>query len=160
MPPHTRFRVERSRALPIHRYHQLDGYSCGFLAAVAVAHYFDPAVPYRAIRRAVPPSPASGCGQRQLIRGLKQLGITAVYRDYLGPKRLAHLLDRGRPVIVTVWPDWYDCDHWTAIRQVDTDAGRVLLSNYDYLDDDGALSWNDFTAIWSPRGGGLVCVQA
>jgi hypothetical protein len=154
----SRFRVTKHPSYRMHRYHQLDGHSCGFLGALAVVHYFDPEVPPEDVLRVVAPDPEEGCGQECVISGLKKLGITAAYRSGLGLWELHRLLVNDTPVIVTVWPKCYSCDHWTAVRGVDYKEQRVLLSNYDYLQgEDGSLPWKDFLAIWSPRGGGLVC---
>jgi ABC-type bacteriocin/lantibiotic exporter with double-glycine peptidase domain len=153
----SRFRVVRRDSLRMPRYRQHDDHSCGFLAALAVVHYFDPQVPAERVLAAVPASTDSGCDQRRLIRGLKRLGITSEYREGLGLLRLRRLLTAGKPVIVTVQPDWYTCDHWTAVRGVDCTGRRILLSNYNWLDENGALSWKEFASIWSPRGGALVC---
>ncbi len=76
------------------------------------------------VRKYLVPSPADGCGQTHLIRCLKRLGVVAEYRDRLGPRTL-HRLAARTPVIVTVWPEWYACDHWTVVRGLDR-AGRVF----------------------------------
>ena len=143
-------------ALDIPRYRQLDDHSCGFLAALAVVRHFAPPTEADDVLRALAPSPAGGCGQRRLIRCLKRFGVTAVYREGLGRRRLFRLATVGTPVIVTVWPEWYGCDHWTVVRGLDG-RGRVFLSNYNWLSKNGSIAWKDFLDIWTPRGGGLIC---
>jgi len=145
--------------LGIPRYHQLDTHSCGFLAALAVVRHFAPKTGADDVLRVVAPSPASGCDQRHLIRCLKRFGVAAVYRERLGPRSLHRLAAAGTPVIVTVWPEWYGCDHWTVVRGLDR-AGRVFLTNYNWLTRNGSMDWKDFLDIWEPRGVGLVCGPA
>ena len=143
----------------IPRYHQLDGHSCAFLAALAVVRHFAPETEADEVLRVVAPSPAGGCDQRHLIRCLKRFGVTAVYSEGLGRRRLLQLAAAGTPVIVTVWPEWYGCDHWTVVRGVDR-AGRVYLTNYDWLNKSGSIDWKEFLEIWQPRGVGLICRPA
>jgi len=142
--------------LDMPRYHQLDVHSCGFLAALAVVRQLAPQTPAEEVLRVVGPSPACGCGQTRLIRCLKRLGVAAVYREGLGLRRLRRLAAAGTPVIVTVQPEWYECDHWTVVRGLDA-ADRVYLTNYDWLTRNGSMAWRDFLDIWDPRGAGLVC---
>jgi hypothetical protein len=164
----ARFRVERPRegrpSHPISRVHQLDEHSCAFLAALMVIWYFDPTVSTRDVLAALLPSPVRGCSQREVIRALSQFGIRARYRERLGWSRLQGLAKAGCPVIITIHPDEWLCDHWTVVRGLRDRSGRILLSNpaprgykYDGLAHDGSMSWSDFNGIWSPRGGGLVC---
>jgi hypothetical protein len=142
------------------RYHQLDDHSCGFLAVLAVVHYFDPQISPAKVLSAIMPSPTSGCDQSRLLRGLEKLGIVAEYRESLGLRRLSRSLAKGRPVVVTIQPEDYVCDHWTDVRGIDRFGERILLSNYDGLDDDGSMTWKGFSDIRSPRGAGLVCERA
>jgi hypothetical protein len=162
----SRFCVKGKRpagagVLGIPRYHQLDYHSCGFLAALAVVRHFAPETEADEVLRVVAPSPADGCGQRHLIRCLKRLGVTAVYRQGLGPRSLRRLTAAGTPVIVTVWPDEYSCDHWTVVRGLDKAARRIFLTNpanaVPYAAADGSLPWKKFLDIWYDRGEGLVC---
>lgn len=146
----------RPGVLDMPRYHQLDVHSCGFLAALAVVRHFAPRTPADEVLRVVAPSPDWGVSQPRLIRCLKRFGVAAVYREGLGPRTLHRLAAAGTPVIVTVWPEWYSCDHWTVVRGLDK-AGRVYLTNYDWLTKKGRMHWKDFREIWRPRGVGLVC---
>jgi hypothetical protein len=89
------------------------------------------------------------------------LGVTAVYRGDLGPRSLRRLTAGGTPVIVTIWPDEYSCDHWTVVRGLDRAARRIFLTNpanaVPYAAADGSLPWKAFLDIWYDRGEGLVC---
>jgi hypothetical protein len=142
------------------RYHQLDEHSCGFLAALAVIHHFAPQTPARKVLKAVAPSSTTGCDWRHLVRCLKSFGIAVTSRRRLGLRSLHHLLERRAVAIVTVWPEWSPCDHWSALRHVDVRRRRVFLSNYRYGDPDGGLGWDAFRALWCPRGEALLCLRA
>jgi hypothetical protein len=142
-------------ALPA--YPQRDSHSCGFLAVLTVVQYFRPDVAPGAVLEAVRPSVEAGCDQARVICALWDLGVVAVYRDHLGPRSLARLADQGLPVIVTVWPEDYGCDHWTVVRGVDVALARVYLTNCEYTGRDGGLAWDAFAAMWFPHGGGLIC---
>jgi hypothetical protein len=67
------------------------------------------------VLRTVGPAPDHGCDQAGVVRALKRLGVEAVYRGRLGLRRLRWYTDRGLPVIVTLWPEWCEWDHWTPI---------------------------------------------
>jgi Papain-like cysteine protease AvrRpt2 len=164
------FWKERAGRFPIPRVHQLDEHSCGFLAALVVAQYFDPSVTVRDVLEAVPrgwqPSPQWGLSGHKLARTLAKFGIECPNREGLGWRKLLKLTTEGHPVIVTVHPDGWLCDHWTVVRGLKDRSRKILLSNpapkgyeYDGLAKDGSMSWSDFNGIWSPRGAGLVCTR-
>lgn len=145
----------------VRRVHQLDGHSCGFLSALVVGQYFEPSLTARQVLDAIPkgwqPSPQWGISAHKLTRTLDKLGIDAQYKERLGWGKLHRLTEKGHPVIVSVQPEWYAVDHWTVIRRMKDHPRGVLLSNYDWLDSDGSISWYSFRSIWSPLGVGLVC---
>jgi hypothetical protein len=145
------------RLLALPGYRQLDEHSCGFLAVLAVVHHFSPHVPSEDVLRVVRPSAANGCDQRRVVDSLRRHGVAAEYREGLGLRRLHGLMDRGAPVIVTMWPEWSACDHWTVVRGIDLDRERVFLTNYGPAADEGSMPWSQFVEDWYPRGGGLVC---
>ena len=144
--------------LPIPRIVQLDEHSCGFLAALAVAQYFYPQLTVREVLRTVGHSPRWGINEKGIIRGLKRLGIKAEERWGLGWAKLKRLTSEGTPVITCIWPNDWDCSHWTAIRGLKgRTRRRVLLSNYPYTDDDGSIGWYAFQYLWNWNGWGIVC---
>jgi hypothetical protein len=155
---HTR-QTECAGTLDIPLYRQLDGHSCGFLAALAVVCYFEPLTPPVDVLRSVAPSPVWGCGWRDIKRGLKHGGVTPAWHDRLGPRTLRRLIAGKMPVIVTLFPDGYLCDHWTVIRGLDLRSRRVFLTNPGEVpaDPDGSMTWTEFSAAWRPRGAGWVC---
>ena len=150
----------RAGLLTIDRYHQLDEHSCGFLAALAVVRYFDPTVTARDVLETMPrnalPSPTRGLSEYGLRRTLSRFGIDAPCIYNLRWRNLMQLTTEGHPVIVTVLPEDWTCDHWTVIRRMT--SHRVWLSNYHEVKD-GCLSWDEFRDMWRPYGtrGGLVC---
>ena len=164
----ARFRVERQRPgrmpHPISRVHQIDEHSCGFLAALMVIRYFDSTVSTRDVLAALLPSRCEDARSERSSVRLSQFGIRARYRERLGWARLQGLAKAGCPVIITIHPDEWFCDHWTVVRGLKDRSRRILLSNpaprgyeYEGLAQDGSMSWSDFNGIWYPRGAGLVC---
>ena len=159
---YTASQAPQTGMLDIPCYRQLDGHSCGFLAALAVVRYFAPRTPVAEVLRAVAPSSAWGCGQGLVVRSLKRFGIAAEERARLGLRTLRRLIAAETPVIVTLWPEGYSCDHWAVVRGLDLRRRRVFLTNYGDVaaDADGSMAWTAFLAAWHPRGVGLVCVPA
>ena len=161
----ARFYMERTRGgrkhlLPIPRVHQLDDHSCGFLAALVTVQYFDPMVSVREVLEAMPnkalPSPVRWCSEHKLQCALSRFGIDAPCIYNLRWRKLMQLTTEGHPVIVTILPEDWTCDHWTVIRRIT--SRHVWLSNYDEVKD-GRLAWDEFRDMWWPYGtrGGLVC---
>lgn len=159
------FYVERPRVkgrhlLPIPRVHQLDGHSCGFLAALVTVRYFDPAVSVIDVLRAVPrnalPSPTRGLSEHKMRCTLARFGIESPNLERLGWAKLLKATKEGHPVIVTILPPEWDCDHWAVIRGMKDNPRRVWLSNYGEVED-GCLSWHGFKSMWYPHGEGMVC---
>jgi hypothetical protein len=139
-------------------FRQLDDHSCGFVAVLAVVKHFAPRASAKGVLEAVRPSEEFGCGQPRVVEALRAFGVRARYRADLDLARLHGLLGEGTPVVVTVWPKGWVCDHWTVVRGTDLAARRVYLVNHaDGTTRRGGMSWRAFRSVWSPCGGGLVC---
>ncbi len=144
----TRYRTLR-RSPPI--FSQLDEESCGFLAALAVARRLKPSLSARRVEAAVP----SGAHDTvSLSNGLRALGFRTRLRWGLTRTALRELLLSRAVPLVTVWPDWSPCDHWTAVWLAP--AGWARLSNYCMTDSDGWLQWSEFRDVWYYPGESLV----
>lgn len=139
-----RYRTLR-RDPPVFR--QYDDESCGFLAALAVARRLVPELTARQVERAVP---SGAVDAAMMQRGLRMLGFQAERCDGLDMYDLDDLLRRGWVPLVTVWPDDYACDHWTAVWSVP--VGEVQLSNYECE----WVSWSKFRAMWFELGDALI----
>jgi hypothetical protein len=124
---------------------------------LTVVRYYRPRVSIREVLKAVRPSPEWGCGQKRVIDSLRAFGVRAGYRDDLNLAILHQLIGEGRPVIVTVEPGDWVCDHWCVVRGVDRERKRIHLVNGANTTRSGGMSWIDFRKEWSPVGGGLVC---
>ncbi len=135
-------------------YRQLDGHCCGFISVLTVVHYFDPGIRPLDVLKHVCCGPDTGVDHDIVVAALAQFGISAIYCDGLGKKRLRKLTEAGTPVIVTVWPDEWGTDHWTVVRSVNLDTNRVVLVNHG---PQCGMKWDDFTYEWCPHGGGIVC---
>ena len=143
--------------LDIWNYAQQDGYSCGYVAALSVVHYYDPNVSAREVRRVVRPNPNWGVDRHKLVKALVKLGVDAELRTDLTIDVLREYVERGIPVIVSVWPeDWYS-DHWTVVQGFRGDS--VYLTNHWKLPVKYFLQeWSDMDM--RGRGGsseGIVC---
>lgn len=152
----TAFRAHQSPnrvRLAVPAYRQEDGHSCGFLAALTVVRYFHPEVDVRQVMDTIRPHHQGGCDQRRMFAVLKRFGVQA-REQRMGCHGLFLQLCLGRPVIVTVWPESYGCDHWCVVRGLDRERLRVHLVNYGSR---RGMDWSRFYREWWPRGLGLVC---
>lgn len=143
-------------ALPLPNYHQQDWHSCGFVAALTVARYFDSRVSDVRVLEAVRSSLDTGTSQKKMLNGLRALGIRPTYREDMDIDRLFGVLAMGLPTIVSVWPDDWDGDHWVVVRAMGAD--RVHLTNY------GAVSVTRFQREWIENwgeecGAGIICTR-
>jgi hypothetical protein len=141
-------------------YRQQDGSSCGFVAALTVVRHFKPDTPARDVLLAVRPEPDWGVNRVNLTASLETLGVHVGYRNDLTIDTLKAYVNKGIPVIVSVWPDEWINDHWVVVRGFDDE--RVYLTNYK----SSPLSIDDFKKEWSDMdmrcergnsGEGLVC---
>lgn len=148
-PAHTRI---DGPSIPLPNYKQKDDHSCGFVAALAVAHHFDKTVPPRDILKIVRPSKSGGINRYKLVKAFKQLGVKAQYKSNLNLGSLRSYVEKGIPVLVTIWPEDWSSDHWTAVQGFsDT---RIYLSNYK------SLTFEQFKEEWFDKGEGLVCERS
>ncbi len=145
--------------------HQLDGHSCGFLAAWVAARCYYPEVTVREVLETMPkgylPSPMHGLSEHGMRVTLRRLGIDAPTKQRLGWRRVLESVKEGNPIIICVWPDDWDVNHWTVLYAVRERSKKVLLSNcymYD-LAPDGTMPWKQLASILYPHGEGMVCRQ-
>jgi hypothetical protein len=135
--------------LKLKNYRQQDAYSCGLVAALSVVHYFDSVRSKKEVLSAVRPTKSSGVGSKELRRGLRKLSVDAVLHKDLTLRRLREYVACGVPVIVTVWPEEYETDHWTVVQGFVGD--RIHLTNYK------SMPVRGFKEEWFEVGEGLVC---
>lgn len=147
--------------LDLENYAQRDYHSCGFVAAMVVTHYYHPHIPTTDILRATAPLINSGVDRFKLIGALASLGVRPQYRDDLTISTLRRYVKQGVPVIVSVWPDDYESDHWTVVQGFS--GHMVYLVNHPALRAaQFKVQWSDMDMI-SGRGGsgqGLVCYRS
>ncbi len=156
---HRRKRIQGD-SLPLANYRQQDAHSCGFLAALTVIQHLLPeTVPMSEVLDAVRPDFDRGTSRRQVVRGLAQFGISAPYRDDLTVWHLHSFVQVGVPVIISVFPQGWEGDHWTVVQGFS--AKRVYLTNHY------SLSLGLFVEQWienwgdgSETGAGLVCERS
>lgn len=143
-------------SIRLKNYVQQDEHSCAFVAALTVARYFKPHLSAKDVLKTVRPLVSAGVDRSGLVRGLKKLGIKATYKNDLTVGKLRDYVKRGVPVIVSVWPDEWDTDHWTIVQGFDDK--RVYLTNHRSLPKwmfrkQWIENWED----GSTTGAGLVC---
>ncbi len=154
-PTPFRRRVTRSVcALAIPSHYQLDDHSCAFVTALNVLKHYHPLTSPRELLGILQPHPGTGRDQGAVIRALRHFGVAASVRVGLGPRGIFNLLVRNSLVIVTVWPEGDECDHWCVIRGIDLVREKIFLVNHGQR---RGLTWRGFRDVWWPRGLGLAC---
>ncbi len=146
-------------ALSLQNLKQQDSYSCGYLAALTVARFYNPKVCDKEVLLAVRPVAGVGTSQRRVINGLWCFGISAQYRDDLTVFDLHAYVSLKVPVIVSVWPDYWPGDHWTVVQGFD--RGKVYLTNHysmtlDWFQHEWVDNWEEDTHL----GAGLICTRS
>lgn len=155
---HTNKRITGEK-INLKNYKQQDAHSCGFVAALTIAKHLKSDITAKEVLAAVRPTVTQGVDSDRMIAALKRLGIKATYEDDLTVGSLLNYVREGTPVIVSVWPDEWDTDHWTVVQGFDEDNKKIFLTNHS------SLSVKMFKRQWienwkdgSTRGAGLVCV--
>lgn len=157
----ARFSAHRQKrisgpSLGLPNYWQEDYHSCGYLAALTVAEYLRPGTDPAALLATVRPGFDTGTTRHRVIKGLASVGVSAVYRDDLTIWDLyLHVLARV-PIIISVFPEWWDGDHWTVVQGFSTH--RVYVTNHYSLPLGLFLQeWVDNWGDGCHTGAGLVC---
>lgn len=145
-------------SLKLTNYKQQDFHSCGFVAALTIARYYTPDVDDTKVLDAARASVNYGVNRSDMRKGLKKLGIHARHQLELTIPKLKNYLKRGIPVIVSVWPDQWEGDHWTIVQGIDEEKGRIHLTNhYGMTIDEFKREWSKMDEPVAGREG-LVCV--
>lgn len=140
--------------LELPNYRQPDAHSCGFIAALTVVHYFNSYAPVEDVSLAIGPTKEQGCDRDRMVEALEKLNVKAEYANDLTIDKIEEYIGQDKPVIVTVYPENYSCDHWTVIRGIDKEKKVIYLSNYR------AMSLSSFKKEWYDPGEGLVCTYS
>jgi ABC-type bacteriocin/lantibiotic exporter with double-glycine peptidase domain len=129
--------------LNLRNYRQWDHHNCGFVAALTIARYFSLQVDAEDVLRAVRIDTPEGWGADAdaLRGGLEELGIAVDHRQDLTIGGLRHYVERGTPIIVSVWPADWEGDHWVIVQGFDDE--RVYLTNHY------SLTIAEFLQEWS-----------
>src|SRR5262249_18183680 len=98
--------------LDLGRYRQMDDYSCGYMAGVAVVRCYRPEVDPQRLWAAVRPTCDEGCDEDRLLSALRRFGVRVRRRRGLGSREVFDLLGQGKPVIVLVDVPALETDHW------------------------------------------------
>ncbi len=145
---HVDKRIPGSK-IPLKNYKQCDYHSCGFVAALTVAQYLVPGTRAKTVLKVVRPGKSYGIDGEGMVEALKKLDVEATFRDDLSVPKLRAYVEKGIPVVLTVYPEDWSSDHWVVVQGFDED--RIYLTNYK------SLSIAQFRKEWFEPGDGLVC---
>lgn len=144
--------------LPLIDYVQWDYHSCGYIATLTVAKYFNSNVDPKEVLKLVKPTINGGTERRQIVNALRQLDIDVKLRKDITINQLKWYIWQRIPVIISVWPsDWYT-DHWCIVKGFSRSEHRVYLTNHDVLSvREFRKQWLDWYSNGNEKGWGLVC---
>lgn len=136
-------------SIPLKNYQQQDDHSCGFVAALTLSRYFNPAITAPEVLRAVRPTKSAGVDEVQLKKALATVGVATQYKKDLTIAKLRKCVADGVPVLISVYPEEWSSDHWTIVQGFDND--RVYLTNHK------SMSIAEFKKQWYVPGEGYLC---
>lgn len=147
---HTNKRID-GPSLPLKNYKQQDDHSCGFVAALTLARYLAPDVSAKDVLKAVRPTKSGGIDGESLAGALKEIGVGTKFSKDLTIGKLRKAVEKGIPVLLTVYPEDWTSDHWTTVQGFDDD--RIYLTNYK------SLPIAQFKREWFDQGEGMLCYK-
>lgn len=146
--------------LAIPGYRQLDTFGCGFAAAMMVIHAYFPEVSGTRFYEMLAPDPDWGVQPRQLRSALTRVGIQTRASRRLDFNAIRRTIRSGSPILTTVKKR--GVRHWVVLYGCGWNPSRVYVAGNDVpgigkLFKSHEMSWDEFGAIWKPRGWGIVC---
>ncbi|MBA4150644.1 MAG: hypothetical protein H0X66_21230 [Verrucomicrobia bacterium] len=134
---------------------QTDGYSCGFLSALAVLRTFKPKANARRLYNRVKPCTINGTPTSRLVTALRKSGIVVGVRYRMGYTSLIKNVMAGFPTIVSTGEG--GPDHWAVVVGASDKHVYLMGHGPGWLCSKGRFTQKQFERIWCPKGFGLVC---
>jgi len=141
-------------------YRQLETFGCGFAAGMMVIHAYFPEISAEKFYEILCPDPDWGVQPRQLRRALKRIGISTRASRRLDFNTIRQIIKDGSPILTTVTKR--GVRHWVVLYGVGWNPSRVFVAGNDVpgvgrLFRSHEMSWEEFGAIWKPKGWGIIC---
>ena len=145
------------KTLLIPGYKQVQTYTCGFIAAANVLHFYRPDVDLSVLYSIL--NQREGTEEVQVTDGLRAYGIGVTSRTTLDFHSIRQVLGRGSPIIAAVRTVFHE--HWVVIYGYDSHRHTVFICGNGYLPlfNRKEVAFNHFCTKWDPAGNGLICTQ-
>ncbi|WP_269522616.1 C39 family peptidase [Coraliomargarita parva] len=145
----------RCKTLKIPGYKQVQGYTCGFIAAANILHFFTPDAELEYLYEAL--DIKDGTTEDEVTDALRQYGIRVRRRTTLDFKSIQAALQSGLPIITSVKAMF--SGHWVVIYGYDNARKTVFVCGNGILPlfNRKEVSYGSFCEKWDPVGNGLIC---
>lgn len=141
--------------LPVPGYRQAQTYTCGYVAAMMVLHYFKPRASENRFWARCAPDPTYGVPVTRLARALRGSGVKVGLREAFDFDDIQRAIDQYQPLIVTVGDEG---NHWVVIYGYGERPRRVFVGNgWPRLPRNKEVHWRLFERHYGGALGGLLC---
>ncbi|MEX2606326.1 MAG: C39 family peptidase [Kiritimatiellia bacterium] len=143
--------------LRIPGYRQLQSYTCGFVVAANVLHYFKPEADLKALYEDLNSRHRTGTYPPQVMYSLRSRGIKVIRRTTLDWETLCEQLAEGKPVLSSIRT--LIGLHWVVIYGYDSERKTVFICGRGTLPECNRkeIAFSKFVRRWEPSGNGLIC---
>jgi hypothetical protein len=156
--PLERASRKRQVTLDVPGYLQINSFGCSAVGAAMIVRFFHPATTFGRVWEAIDPDPHLGAGRTKVKNGLRACAIHVASRRRLDFRDLCHAIDKGCPILVSIYNPGADAGHWVVVYGYGKRPDRVFLAG-------NSLPWigknqisrRQFEGLWYPDGNGLVC---
>jgi len=145
----------RCKTLCIPGYKQVQNYTCGFIAAANVLHFFIPEADLHALYARL--DDHDGTTEHEVASALRQYGISVQRRTTLAFPSLRKALRSGSPIVCSVQSTFHG--HWVVVYGYDSVRESVFVCGNGHLPilNRKEVTFERFCRKWDPIGNGLVC---
>lgn len=147
--------------LTLPSYAQCDTYSCGAIAGWSVLEFLRPDAEFYAFYADCAPCSEMGTSTTRLTNALRKYGVRVSHQRKLDFASVKKCIGEGKPIlVVTAEGAMFDEDagHWVVLYGCGWKPTRVFLSGRTIPGfSRQEMSWQQFKAVWSEAGEGLVC---
>ncbi len=144
--------------LEVPGYRQVDGYSCGPVAAWSVLQTFNPSLSFRKFYQDCKVT-EDGTNEYQIIRALRKNGVGVSLRDEMEFDDVAKAIDDGFPILTSISLGG-NIDHWVCIYGVGLNPQRLFTCNHGGASEHhGRMghAWEVWLRIWDDSSRYLIC---